>query len=1839
MKGKVNCTCGWSWNKSDSSAKDMYICHECGRDNSNNMKNGGWLDNYNDSQASAPEGMKGDGYSNVGRDYSPAWGGQFQEGGELPMAQDGKATRADSLDVYNRALKIDAYYNNLKNKGWYTNVKNTSTKSPFFNSKSLEKEMKEIDKESVRTYKNQIQEDPRWSFLKWAYPNVDVKAVNKKALNEHIKLTKGTKYASKDNYPMIIDPMAPTTVIDTRILPKERVEYTTNSKDVAEGRTPPGGTLTALYRYPPLSVMPFDILQKEHPELIPERIKKYGTEGIPESYLDKTKQTTKQNVLQKREPVQSLTPLQPIGIQNDFNIEATPLPVIRSEAKIPKSYKLRTQRYTMDGPREMDHLGYYNNQEASLEQLMKIQAEADAYNANIQKKYVDDLSDYNQIIQDRGKDRAGKIKMEVVATPNYQMGGKLKSNIPVIEDAGGYNEEGYWVPDWEAMTAQAKKLGAKKVKTKHGSLIVFDDNWEVIGVDDNPDAMQMGGNVYPVNYVPQAQDGVDMYDNPMLARRVDNTNIDRSYYDPRLNTMNIGSDYNMWHDEETGELLTGDDLKYHQDKLLAHENYHAMQHKEGRDNYDIAHSTDNEQWARMQKRPELMSTNAVWNNFYNRSDIENQQDYQDMINYFPESRILNEDLLFDKVLDGARYNNPSNAEGEAKFYEDTGVGFRNGGWLDGYDVAANGTTTEETTKPNKFAIVKSIIQDKKNGKSPFDINNIYNKALKNTEANAITKKQTEDFIKKLNVDTNQTKYKIKNETEDAVTKIDNTAVKKTNFDKDNKTYNNANTKEYKPEDISNLDIPSQVINQIDYVKYHDNPTQNFGVVDKENNVMYYVNQYGQIIGHENVVTGATNADKESAPSMLEYGKTANEYYDYLKNTNQRVTPAGKFTLHSNDNTSEGKPHSLWDRAISALPFTDDVKLNTLDDPSLMHALYNEMPWREEENKEYYDHRKESYGPTGNMFRMVSQYGVPSSKGLHGTGNENRIAALNNQGANKNLSNGCINVNGKTMCFDILKDKSNLYVLPEKEMETPTSKAIVKNKEEKYPPFYDKDKKVSREDIQNVKNTKAKISKIISDNNIKATPEEIEFATAVAQKETKGGESWGSKAESILPGFSSYGLYEQKESFPYLKGKSPNDESASTQAIIDFYRDMLTKYPELNNDSHKNEKLYSTYNSGRTDWNTNGIYHALEFRKISQALNEYKNGGGIIKDEKAQDGFTTKDKPKLGAGKYYTTTDDIVDWGTPEYEEAYNRGEVVTDEGGRSPIALKEVVVKGKKKKKWWEYDGGEEENPNDKRRRREDEWRKLTGTKEYKEEAKKQEIAYDKSIIADRKTRMVDAMNAQDVDIIGNPNWREVLATETQSTGDKFRLFPNDPHSFIDDWLNPGVMIGNMASSLGSAPLRAREEDSFMPYISSIGAPLLMGRFMGSGSINPFGKKLWTNQVSNRAFLNNMALGIPGMVEGAANLLTKLPSAARAIGSGQNYTLPKYMSLEAPKGNMYGENQVLIQQQRLLHPDIKAKFFENQAPEFTPSQPTNSLFNVEKTPKDFGNRITPKNYEDFVNRIHGSTAYDFAASANRKPHNLGVGNYDVPGKVFKDAPLNDLGKDIINAHEKNHGIFAGTLSKEMQESLLKPFGTKKAIPNYADKHQADEVLSRMGQFKNAVGIGDNQTFTLGHLNLIRKNYANSFLDNSITEMLAKIKPGSAGEKEFLKNMNKYAFGITALVTAGALDQQKEGGVVKGDQDGYRNPKNRGKVVEIKGSTMGTDGYDDTLYVVPDVGEPRIVYANTGNHEFPGATKFREYPMAKNGLRQEQKGLVNLDNLLNFTNYNKPQPGGWLSKYE
>lgn len=69
------------------------------------QRNGGELDkyndggelNYNDSSVSFPPNYVGQAYDITGRDYSPAWGGQFEDGGELPKAQDGWLDKIDNV--------------------------------------------------------------------------------------------------------------------------------------------------------------------------------------------------------------------------------------------------------------------------------------------------------------------------------------------------------------------------------------------------------------------------------------------------------------------------------------------------------------------------------------------------------------------------------------------------------------------------------------------------------------------------------------------------------------------------------------------------------------------------------------------------------------------------------------------------------------------------------------------------------------------------------------------------------------------------------------------------------------------------------------------------------------------------------------------------------------------------------------------------------------------------------------------------------------------------------------------------------------------------------------------------------------------------------------------------------------------------------------------------------------------------------------------------------------------------------------------------------------------------------------------------------------------------------------------------------------------------------------------------------------------------------------------------------------------------------------------------------------------------------------------------------------
>jgi len=151
-----------------------------------------------------------------------------------------------------------------------------------------------------------------------------------------------------------------------------------------------------------------------------------------------------------------------------------------------------------------------------------------------------------------------------------------------------------------------------------------------------------------------------------------------------------------------------------------------------------------------------------------------------------------------------------------------------------------------------------------------------------------------------------------------------------------------------------------------------------------------------------------------------------------------------------------------------------------------------------------------------------------------------------------------------------------------------------------------------------------------------------------------------------------------------------------------------------------------------------------------------------------------------------------------------------------------------------------------------------------------------------------------------------------------------------------------------------------------------------------------------------------------------------------------------------------------------------------------------------------------------------------------------------------------------------------------------------------------------------------------KVYGRIYFDPETGRPIQKEDGGEIPQAQNGQEMSYYQHGLD-FKTRG----MKQGGVVK-DDNGYLDPDNYGKVVEIDSPYITMEGVDEPLIGISDEGDQKYMLPGK-NYKFKGK-KVREYPVAKNGVRQEQKGLLNLDQLTNFTNYNKPQPGGWLDKY-
>jgi hypothetical protein len=426
-----------------------------------------------------------------------------------------------------------------------------------------------------------------------------------------------------------------------------------------------------------------------------------------------------------------------------------------------------------------------------------------------------------------------------------------------------------------------------------------------------------------------------------------------------------------------------------------------------------------------------------------------------------------------------------------------------------------------------------------------------------------------------------------------------------------------------------------------------------------------------------------------------------------------------------------------------------------------------------------------------------------------------------------------------------------------------------------------------------------------------------------------------------------------------------------------------------------------------------------------------------------------------------------------------------------------------------------------------------------------------KEIVAERKAKIKDSILAQDEDVIGNPNWREVMARETQATGDKFRLFPEED-SFIDNYLNPAVMIGNMASNLGQAPYQAQQQDSYMPYVTSIGTPLAVGALAGLG----------TN--SKGQFLNNLFNPLAGTKDVFNN-----------IRPPRNILVDeKYM----------GNNSMLNALDEVKSTTLPSKTKLNELREAV------EYDELWKYPKDL-------NPIDEIERLKkaAKTEADIAyVNALEKQYDKNISWHDASRN--RANPVFVTGQsieDLVNPAFKN--------PQGDQWFGIKPF-----------KYTAPKG-------KNLGYIADEADYIFGSQYRLPGNRFD-------TEAMLRDMGESANES--FNSMYK-PFNVNIK----DIPMNKNGGVIKDDMGQWNHP---GEITEIGSNQITMEGVPYDVLGISDTGDTKLMKPGK-NYKFKGK-KVTEYPMAKNGLRQEQKGLVNLDQLTNFTNYNTKQPGGWLDKY-
>jgi hypothetical protein len=220
----------------------------------------------------------------------------------------------------------------------------------------------------------------------------------------------------------------------------------------------------------------------------------------------------------------------------------------------------------------------------------------------------------------------------------------------------------------------------------------------------------------------------------------------------------------------------------------------------------------------------------------------------------------------------------------------------------------------------------------------------------------------------------------------------------------------------------------------------------------------------------------------------------------------------------------------------------------------------------------------------------------------------------------------------------------------------------------------------------------------------------------------------------------------------------------------------------------------------------------------------------------------------------------------------------------------------------------------------------------------------------------------------------------------------------------------------------------------------------------------------------------------------------------------------------------------MLDPITKEKFISTrlEAMKFMKlgHSPESDEINFEKKESYAGyyqNQID--NYDENVRKIFDRTHITPSQESGKQPHNIGNGTYGEEGVVFPDGvmnkkPLTVREKNIIEAHEKGHGLrdFTTEDQQDFKHSIdvnvLIDEEKVTGIRTRGYLMQAMEIAERMAQLKNYFGMTASDEFTIYHLKYAKTHYLNDVgLDNNMTLFFKAITPNS--EKKFIETVNRY----------------------------------------------------------------------------------------------------------------------------